>query len=139
MKKIIVLAITFLFCLVCSNTVNAQYVYGPRTTSDEAIVQTLNSIANVADHDIKVGQDLLWIGVTADIIGVSSLAVPYFSTKNNMPKDENICKIFYTTGAVMLGVGSVLEIVGIWKIWDGKLDKKGVRISATAAGFIVDF
>ena len=135
-SKIIVVLFAFLFI---SNVANAQYVYGPRDTVETSITQALDQIVEHANSQSKNGEALLWIGASSQVVGLCTMYIPYFSKKTNMTGYEKYDTAFYITGATFIAVGTVLDIIGIHKMIDGALDRRGVRISATAAGFTVDF
>lgn len=139
MKNFTKFTIAIVAFLLVSTVANAQYVYGPRDTVDTSITKNLDEIVEHANTQSKNGEALLWIGLSSQVVGACTMYIPYFSKKNNMTGYEKYDTAFYITGATFIAVGSVLDIVGIHKIVDGALDKRGVRISATAAGFTVDF
>lgn len=138
--KIFIKTIIAIFAfLLISNVANAQYVYGPRDTVETSITKNLDEIVEHANSQTKTGEALLWIGASSQVVGLCTMYIPYFSKKNNMSGYEKYNTAFYITGATFIAVGTVLDIIGIHKMVDGALDRRGVRISATAAGFTVDF
>lgn len=138
--KIFIKTIIAIFAfLLISNVANAQYVYGPRDTVEASITKNLDEIVEHANNQTKTGEALLWIGASSQVVGLCTMYIPYFSKKNNMSGYEKYDTAFYITGATFIAVGTVLDIIGIHKMVDGALDRRGVRISATAAGFTLDF
>lgn len=138
--KIFIKTIIVIFAfLLISNVANAQYVNGPRDTVEASITKNLDEIVEHANSQTKTGEALLWIGASSQVVGLCTMYIPYFSKKNNMSGYEKYDAAFYVAGAVFITAGSILDIIGIHKMVDGALDRRGVRISATAAGFTVDF
>ena len=139
MKNFAKIIITIFAFLLISNVANAQYVYGPRDTVEASITKNLDEIVEHANSQTKTGEALLWVGASSQVVGLCTMYIPYFSKKNNMSGYEKYNAAFYAAGAVFITAGSILDIIGIHKMVDGALDRRGVRISATAAGFTVDF
>ena len=135
MKKFIVVIV---MCVVFSGISRAQYIYGPRV-SDDVIVENLNDIVEQANEQIRRGTDYIWLGLISQAFGAVSMQVPAFAVKNGMENFEDTSKAFYIGGAVLVVGGAILESIGICKRWEGITDKKTVRISATTAGFVINF